>query len=156
VVYEGYEADPAQDFLPDARVRLPRYADFAGPPHRDEPNRVFDLTLSGGMMGSDVWTINGESYPQTDRLEVRPGERIRLKLFNMSMADHPMHLHGHTFQVVAAGGRTVDGPRKDTLTVRHMEQYEIQFVANNPGVWLFHCHNLEHMGGGLMAEVHYR
>jgi FtsP/CotA-like multicopper oxidase with cupredoxin domain len=108
------------------------------------------------MMGSDVWTINGRSYPHTDRLEVGPGERVRLKLFNMSMEDHPMHLHGHTFQVVAAGGRPVDGPRKDTLTVRHMEQYEIEFVANNPGTWLFHCHNLQHMAGGLMAEVHYR
>jgi FtsP/CotA-like multicopper oxidase with cupredoxin domain len=67
-----------------------------------------------------------------------------------------MHLHGHTFQIVAIGGQPVDGPLKDTLTVRHMEQYEIEFVANNPGTWLFHCHNLEHMSGGLMAEVRYR
>ena len=57
---------------------------------------------------------------------------------------------------MAAGGRPVDGPLKDTLNVRHMEQYEVEFVANNPGVWLFHCHNLAHMSGGLMAEVHYR
>jgi FtsP/CotA-like multicopper oxidase with cupredoxin domain len=57
---------------------------------------------------------------------------------------------------VAIGGRPVDGPLKDTLTLRHMEQYEIEFVANNPGDWLFHCHNLVHMGGGLMTEIHYR
>ncbi len=86
---------------------------------------------------------------------MRPGERVRLKLFNMSMEDHPMHLHGHTFQVVAINGQPVDGPLKDTLTLHHMDEYDIEFVANNPGTWLFHCHNLVHMGGGLMTEVRY-
>jgi len=156
VVYEGHEADPVQGFPPNQRFRLARYADFGGPPHPAGPDRTYELTLSGGMMGSDVWTINGKSYPNTDHLDVRAGERVRLKLFNMSMEDHPMHLHGHTFQVVAIGGQPVDGPLKDTITVRHMEQYEIEFVANNPGTWLFHCHNLEHMGGGLMTELHYQ
>jgi FtsP/CotA-like multicopper oxidase with cupredoxin domain len=66
-----------------------------------------------------------------------------------------MHLHGHTFQVVGAGGRAVDGPLKDSLLVRPMEQYEIALYTNNPGVWLFHCHNLLHMDGGLMTELRY-
>ena len=156
VVYEGHEAAPVRGFPPGTRFRPVGYADFAGPLRSGSPDRTYDLTLSGGMMGSKIWTINGRSYPDTAPLSVRPGERVRLKLFNMSMEDHPMHLHGHTFQVVGIAGRPVDGPLKDTLTVRHMEQYEIEFVANNPGVWLFHCHNLVHMGGGLMAEVHYR
>lgn len=106
-------------------------------------------------MGSDTWTINGKSYPHTHHIDVRPGQRVRLQLFNMSMEDHPMHLHGHTFQLVAIGDKPVDGPLKDTLTLHHMERYGIEFTANNPGVWLFHCHNLVHMHGGLMAEVHY-
>ena len=118
-----------------------------------------ELTLSGGMMmtgmGSDAWTINGRSYPDTPPIDVKVGQRIRLRLFNMSMEDHPMHLHGHTFQLVAVNGRSVDGPLKDTITLRHMEQYDIEFVANNPGTWLFHCHNLVHMMGGLMAQVRY-
>lgn len=158
VVYEGHEADPVQGFSPQVRVALARYADLRGPPHPAPPDRTYDLTLSGGMMmmGSDDWTINGHSYPHTEPLTVRPGERVRMKLFNMSMEDHPMHLHGHIFQIVAIAGRPVDGPLKDTITVRHMEQYTIEFVANNPGVWLFHCHNLEHMSEGLMAEVQYR
>jgi FtsP/CotA-like multicopper oxidase with cupredoxin domain len=108
------------------------------------------------MMGSEVWTINGKSAPYTDPILVHQGERIRLKLFNMSMQDHPMHLHGHTFQVVAIGGRSVDGPLKDTITLHPMEQYEIEFVANNPGDWLFHCHRLDHMEGGLMTEIRYQ
>lgn len=156
VAYEGYEAEPAQGFPPGTRLRPVWYADFTGPQRPAGPVRTYTLTLSGGMMGSDVWTINGRRYPHTAPLEVRPGERVRVRLFNMSMEDYPMHLHGHTFQVVAIGGRPVNGPLKDTLTVRHMEQYDIEFVAGNPGTWLFHCHNLLHMGGGLMTEVHYR
>jgi FtsP/CotA-like multicopper oxidase with cupredoxin domain len=156
VVYEGHEREAVQGIPPHIRLRPARYADLAGPQPQAGPDRTYDLMLSGGMMGSNVWTINGRRYPDTEPLDVQPGERVRLKLFNMSMEDHPMHLHGHTFQVVAIGGRPVDGLLKDTLTLRHMEQYEIEFTANNPGVWLFHCHNLEHMDGGLVAEVHYR
>ena len=155
VVYPGHESDPVQTFPQGTHFRLARYADLSGPPHPAPPDRTYDLTLSGGMMGMTAWTINGQSYPHTEPLIVRPGERVRLRLFNMSMEDHPMHLHGHTFQVVAINGQPLDGPLKDTLTVRHMEQYEIEFVANNPGTWLFHCHNLVHMRGGLMVEVQY-
>jgi FtsP/CotA-like multicopper oxidase with cupredoxin domain len=107
------------------------------------------------MMGSTDWTINGKSYPNTDPLTVRDGDRVRVNLFNMSMEDHPMHLHGQTFQVVSIGRQSVDGPLRDTLTIRPMESYAIEFVANNPGRWLFHCHNLAHMSGGLMTEVQY-
>jgi multicopper oxidase len=153
VVYEGHESDAVQ--LPSANLRAARYGDFTGPTRAMAKDRTYDLSLSGGMMGSSIWTINGKSYPDTDPLNVRLGERVRLKLFNMSMEDHPMHLHGHTFQVVGAGGRAVDGPLKDSLLVRPMEGYEIAFYTNNPGVWLFHCHNLMHMDGGLMTELRY-
>jgi len=158
-VYAGHQGDAARDFPADARIRIASYADFTGPPHPALPDRTYELTLSGGMMmmgmGSDAWTINGRSYPDTPPIDVKVGQRIRLRLFNMSMEDHPMHLHGHTFQVVGINGRAVDGPLKDTLTIHPMEQYDIEFVANNPGTWLFHCHNLVHMMGGLMAQVRY-
>jgi multicopper oxidase len=162
VVYEGYEDARAQDFPPGARARPPTYAELPGPrpaPGERAVSRRYDLVLSAAMMGmmgdADTWTINGKSYPKTDPIGVRPGERVRLKLINMSMLDHPMHLHGHTYRVVGASGRAIDGPLKDTLTLRPMEQYEIELFANNPGTWLFHCHNLVHMGAGLMAEVRY-
>ncbi|HKN37705.1 MAG TPA: multicopper oxidase domain-containing protein, partial [Acidimicrobiia bacterium] len=96
------------------------------------------------------------SYPGTEPLAVRPGERVRVRMINMSMEDHPMHIHGHTFQIVAIGDRPVAGPFKDTLNLGHMDSYDIEFVAANPGRWLFHCHNLEHMMGGLMTEVRYQ
>ena len=128
-----------------------------GPLPTAKPDRTFQLVLSGGMMSkSGDWTINGRSYPGTEPLAVRPGERVRVRMINMSMEDHPMHIHGHTFQIVAIGDRPVAGPFKDTLNLGHMDSYDIEFVAANPGRWLFHCHNLEHMMGGLMTEVRYQ
>jgi multicopper oxidase len=160
LVYEGHEEDSLQDFPSNANLHVASYADFSGPPQLGAANRTMKLELSGGAMmgmGSETdWTINGKNFPNTDSLYVKTGERVRLSILNMSMEDHPMHLHGHTFQVVAVNGRSVDGPLKDTLTVRHMEQYDIEFIANNPGDWLFHCHNLVHMTGGLMMEIHYQ
>jgi len=128
------------------------------------PDKQFQLTLSGGtmmggMMGEDnanTWTINGKAYPNTDPLVVKQGDRVRVRLFNMSMEDHPMHLHGHSFAVLQYDGRPITPMVRDTLTVRHMESYDVEFVADNPGTWFFHCHNAEHMEGGLITLVKYR
>lgn len=156
VVYAGHENDPLR-FPASPPVLLATYDLMtAGDQPVTKPDRTFELVLSGGMKGSGAWTINGRSYPDTEPLPVRQGERVRLKLLNMSMEDHPVHLHGHTFQVVAIGDRPVAGPFKDTLTLGHMESYDIEFTATNPGRWLFHCHNLDHMMGGMMTEVRYQ
>jgi len=128
------------------------------------PDKQFQLTLSGGMMmggmmgGDDAntWTINGKTYPNTDPLVVKQGDRVRVRLFNMSMEDHPMHLHGHSFAVLQYGGRPITPMVRDTLTVRHMESYDVEFVADNPGTWFFHCHNAKHMEGGLITLVKYQ
>jgi len=128
------------------------------------PDKQFQLTLSGGMMmgemmggdGANTWTINGKAYPNTDPLIVKQGDRVRVRLFNMSMEDHPMHLHGHSFTVLQYGGRPITPMVRDTLTVRHMERYDVEFVADNPGTWFFHCHNAEHMEGGLITLVKYQ
>jgi FtsP/CotA-like multicopper oxidase with cupredoxin domain len=128
------------------------------------PDKQFQLTLSGGMMmggmmgGDDAntWTINGKMYPNTDPLVVKQGDRVRVRLFNMSMEDHPMHLHGHSFAVLQYGGRPITPMVRDTLTVRHMESYDVEFVADNPGTWFFHCHNAKHMEGGLITLVKYQ
>jgi FtsP/CotA-like multicopper oxidase with cupredoxin domain len=140
---------------------FPRYGDLQGldPVRAAEPDRMFDLTLSGGMMaGPTVWTLNGRRYPDTEPLEVNEGERVRLRLFNMSMMPHPMHLHGHFFDVVGPDGRRAASPiRKDTLLVDHMQRHVIDFTADNPGArWFLHCHNLYHQHGGMATEVQYR
>lgn len=119
----------------------------------DGPDRTYRLTLSGGMGGYE-WTIGGQSYPDAEPLEVREGERVRLALENQSMIAHPMHLHGHFFRVENSTGHS---PLKDTVLVEpHMGRAELDFIADNPGEWLFHCHNLYHMESGMARVVSYR
>jgi FtsP/CotA-like multicopper oxidase with cupredoxin domain len=117
-------------------------------------DKVFRMTLSGGMMGSPYWTINGKVYPNTDNVQIREGERIRFEYFNMSMMQHPMHLHGHFFEVVGSGRATGRRIKKDTLLIPgHMGSGAVEFIAENPGVWFHHCHNLYHMEAGMANLV---
>jgi FtsP/CotA-like multicopper oxidase with cupredoxin domain len=140
-VYEGHEADSVQKpALGD--LQLVGYSGMtSGPLPTAKPDREFELVLSQSRTDPAVWTINGATYPAIEPLVVQPGERIRVRLINMSMDDHPMHLHGHTYQIVAIGDRPVAGPFMDNLTLRHMDSYDIEFVAANTGRWLFHCHS---------------
>jgi FtsP/CotA-like multicopper oxidase with cupredoxin domain len=117
-------------------------------------DKTFRMTLSGGMMGSPYWTINGKVYPYTDNIDIRDGEKIRFEYFNMSMMPHPMHLPGHFFEVAGSGRSTGIRIRKDTLIIPpHMGNGAIEFIASNPGVWFHHCHNLYHMEGGMANLV---
>jgi multicopper oxidase len=117
-------------------------------------DRVFQMTLSGGMMGSPYWTINGRVYPNSEDFLIRPGEKVRFEYFNMSMMAHPMHLHGHFFEVLGSGRMTGVRIKKDTLIIpagRGSGAFE--FIADNPGVWFHHCHNLYHMEAGMASLV---
>jgi FtsP/CotA-like multicopper oxidase with cupredoxin domain len=87
---------------------------------------------------------------------VSAGERVELVLHNMSMMTHPMHLHGHSFQVVAIDGKRFAGALRDTVLVPPMKTVTVAFDAGNPGRWAFHCHNLYHMEAGMMTEVRYQ
>ncbi len=120
----------------------------------DRVDRVFRMTLSGGMMGSPYWTINGRVYPESDDIFVKPGERVRLEYFNHSMAAHPMHLYGHFFEIVGTGRETGIRVRKDTIIVPPMMgKAAVEFLADNPGIWIHHCHNLYHLAGGMANLV---
>jgi FtsP/CotA-like multicopper oxidase with cupredoxin domain len=109
------------------------------------PDRLFELVLAGAMMGG--WTINGQAYPAAEPLEIYAGERVRMSMTNRSGAYHPMHLHGHFFRV----GRVF----KDTVLLAPRGRATIDFLADNPGDWLFHCHNLYHMEAGMARLVSY-
>ncbi len=112
-------------------------------------DRHFDVTLAGGMNGY-AWAIVGG-----DALKVKQGERVEVAMLNMSMMSHPMHLHGHHFQVVAIDGAPVVGAVRDTVHLPHMANVTVAFDAINPGKWPFHCHQLYHMASGMMAFVTY-
>jgi FtsP/CotA-like multicopper oxidase with cupredoxin domain len=110
------------------------------------------VDLGGGMSGY-TWTINGRTFADTEPLTVREGQRVRMTFRNMTMMWHPMHLHGHTFQVVRPDGSA--GPRKDTLVVLPMQSLAVDLVADNPGDWMLHCHNGYHQEAGMMTRLDY-
>lgn len=114
-------------------------------------------------MSFNFFTMNGKSYPCTAPLQVRYGEKIRIRLANLSMDSHPMHLHGHIFQVTEADGLPLPAPfMKNTINVAPGETWDIEFISNNPGQWAFHCHKPHHMTnahqtdmGGMFTIVEY-
>ena len=109
-------------------------------------------TLSGGMH-LPYWTINGQVYPDVDPIRLEPGARVRIGYANRSMMPHPMHLHGHFFRIVNPYLPEDRWIQKDTVIVNPMERVEIEFIADNPGKWFHHCHNLYHMMAGMANVV---
>ncbi|MER7410727.1 MULTISPECIES: multicopper oxidase family protein [Streptomyces] len=112
------------------------------------PDRTVTLKLTGSMAKYD-WGIDGEAYDPEQRRPVAEGERVRLRFVNTTDMWHPMHLHGHTFQL--PGG----GPRKDTAIVLPGRTLEVDFDADNPGLWMLHCHNVYHGESGMMTVLGY-
>ncbi len=119
-----------------------------------EPDRREPMVL-GGDMSAYVWTINGSTWAQRKPLPVRAGQRVEVTLQNDSMMGHPMHLHGHHFQVVALDTKRRSGAMRDTVWVPPMRSVTVAFDAVNPGQWAFHCHHLYHMASGMMTSVDY-
>jgi FtsP/CotA-like multicopper oxidase with cupredoxin domain len=116
-------------------------------------DRVHRIELTGGMDKYN-WAINGKRFdmsdPTANPLLVEEGQRVRLDFVNTTDMWHPMHLHGHTYQL----GST--GPRKDTTIVLPKKTVSVIFDADNPGQWMLHCHNAYHGEAGMMALVAYR
>jgi FtsP/CotA-like multicopper oxidase with cupredoxin domain len=118
------------------------------------PDTVLALVLTGAMSGY-AWSINDQMWPDVDRPVIRKGQRVVIEMQNRTMMAHPMHLHGHHFQVIALNGRELAGAMRDTVLVPVMGTVRVAFDADNPGRWAFHCHNLYHMATGMMTEVVY-
>ncbi len=112
-------------------------------------DRRFTLNLTGQMQGY-AWGFDGD----TD-LRARRGERIDIAIRNTSMMSHPMHLHGHHFQVTEINGAKLAGAVRDTVLIPPGGAATIAFDAENPGIWPLHCHHLYHMATGMMAYVTY-
>jgi len=121
----------------------------------EQADRYYRQVLSGGMH-SPFWTINNQVYPDADQLAVRENQKVRLGYWNHSMMPHPMHLHGHFFRVVNPDLPPERWIFKDTLMVERMQRLDIEFLADNPGNWFHHCHNLYHMEAGMANVVSYR
>jgi FtsP/CotA-like multicopper oxidase with cupredoxin domain len=112
-------------------------------------DRVRNVMLTGDMAAYNWAVQNGDIH------SIKPGERVELTMHNLSMMTHPMHLHGHHFQVVGINGNPMQGGVRDTVVVTPTASVTIAFDAANPGIWAFHCHHLYHMASGMMAFVAY-
>jgi multicopper oxidase len=148
---------PDAEFLPtelDKRVGTIEMFTATTPVNlgRPEPNLNLPVVL-GGNMAQYTWTINGEPYSKTDPLHIRQGQRPALTLDNPTMMYHPIHLHGHTFQLINADGSL--GARKDTVIVLPKHKILAVLVADNPGTWMMHCHNTYHQEAGMQTRLDY-
>jgi FtsP/CotA-like multicopper oxidase with cupredoxin domain len=123
------------------------------------PDETFVLTFrdNGPKHGSkfDTWTINNKSWPDIDPLIVQQGKRYRLVFRNGSGDQHPIHLHRHTFEVTRIGKKPFSGLMKDVINVMPLDTVEVDFIANNPGDTLMHCHQQLHMDYGFMQLIKY-
>ena len=117
------------------------------------PDRLIDVSLTGGMAAYD-WGIDGRRFDMTDPLRdvhaISRGERVQLRIRNDTKMWHPFHLHGHTYQ--HEGG----GPRKDTSIIMPGRTLTVEFDADNPGLWIAHCHNIYHAESGMTTVFGYR
>jgi FtsP/CotA-like multicopper oxidase with cupredoxin domain len=103
------------------------------------------------------WTINNGSFPDVPPLVVNEGDLVKLTVANRSFDDHPFHLHGHHVLVLTRNGRPVTGSPwwTDSLNLAPGDTFEVAFRADNPGLWMLHCHNLDHVATGMMMHLAY-
>ena len=126
----------------------------ATPLARRAADRTLPATL-GGEMKNYVWTINGAAYPNRKSLDVRIGERSEIDLTNNTSMAHPMHLHGHDFEVVKIDGERIAGALRDTVVVPPGARVTVAFDADNAGIWAFHCHLVYHLVTGMFTVLKY-
>ncbi|MBI2738140.1 MAG: multicopper oxidase family protein [Rhodospirillales bacterium] len=141
-------AAPALGLMDEMKLR-------AAQPLPSRPiDRSVPVDLTGNMSGY-VWgmAVHGmEAVP----VGVEKGERVELVMRNTTMMAHPMHLHGHSFQVTEINGQAFAGAVRDVVLVLPRTTVKVVFDADNPGLWAYHCHNLYHMAAGMFATVVYR
>jgi len=126
-----------------------------------DADETFDLTFAksnAALNGFNLWTINGVAFSQMrmePMLKLREGRRYRLRMHNASDDIHPVHLHRHSFELTAIAGHPTAGVLKDVVMLGGYQSIEVDFVADNPGRTLFHCHQQLHMDFGFMALFDY-
>jgi FtsP/CotA-like multicopper oxidase with cupredoxin domain len=123
-----------------------------------QPDEVIPMEIgkiNGGKGGFNLWTINGQVFEESEPIKIQEGRRYRLAFVNKSDDMHPLHLHRHNFEITKIQGKNTSGIFKDTVLVKGFSRAEVEFVANNPGLTLFHCHQNLHMDFGFMRLFEY-
>ena len=127
------------------QVSMGMYGTFIVDPKVPDPakyDKDFVIMLNDSGIGL---SLNGKAFPATEPLLVKQGDRVRIRYVNAGAMVHPMHLHGHTVQIIAEDGYPLEHPQdRDVITIAPGETKDIAFVADNPGTWPLHCHILPH------------
>jgi FtsP/CotA-like multicopper oxidase with cupredoxin domain len=156
VEYQNRSGDPM--WLPPSKASWD-YTAFGRSGPAAAPDETINLKFEkilGGRGGYNRWIINGKSWPDTNPLfSVQRGKRYRLAMNNNSGDEHPVHLHRHSFEVTKVGNKTTSGLIKDTISMPRYSAAEIDFVADDPGNTLFHCHHQDHMDEGFAGLITY-
>jgi FtsP/CotA-like multicopper oxidase with cupredoxin domain len=134
------------------------YLDFANESKQtasaEELPMIF-APIAADKNGFQRWTVNGKSFPDTPTIKLQRGRRYRMVFVNSSSEAHPLHLHRHSFELVSIAGRQCSGLFKDVVTIAPYSSMKVDFVADNPGKTLFHCHQQLHMDFGFMQLLEY-
>jgi len=125
--------------------------------------RRFQMTFAkdnAAAEGFNRWTINGIAYPMSNVMtsasfHLKQGRRYRIHMRNQSDDIHPIHLHRHSFELTSIAGIATAGVMKDVVMLGGYQEIAVDFVANNPGLTLFHCHQQLHMDFGFMTLLDY-
>ncbi len=128
-----------------------------------EPDETIDMVFAKDNAAEDGfnrWTINGTAYPMGNEMvpasfHLRQARRYRIRMRNASDDIHPIHLHRHNFELASVAGATTAGIVKDVVMLGGYQEMEVDFVADNPGLTLFHCHQQLHMDFGFMTLFDY-
>ncbi|HEV2547972.1 MAG TPA: multicopper oxidase domain-containing protein [Stellaceae bacterium] len=135
-----------------------RFGKAGTPATPDETLEITILKQNGADHGFNRWTLNGEAFSMETMkptYTLHQGRRYRLKFRNTSDDIHPLHLHRHSFELVRVAGKPTAGVIKDVVMLGGYQEIEFDFVADNPGLTLFHCHQQLHMDFGFMALFNY-
>jgi FtsP/CotA-like multicopper oxidase with cupredoxin domain len=161
VEYAGQKGKP--QWLPPQQSHW-NYAKFGdSAAHSSQPDETFEMTFAknnAALDGFNQWTINGTPYPDTQMMatpqfHLKEGKRYRIRMRNASDDIHPIHLHRHSFELVRIAGQQTSGVLKDVVMLGGYQEAEIEFIADNPGMTLFHCHQQLHMDFGFMTLFDY-
>ena len=128
---------------------------------RYDQTREIDLGSGGPVFNNGIFdavdTLNGQYSPHVTPIRVREGALVRLHIVNRSDRSHPIHIHGHVFSILSKNGRPLSGSpvRLDAVLVGPYETWDVAFIADNPGIWMLHCHVLAHAAHGMSMTINY-
>ena len=158
VEYAGRKGKPQWITPKPFRWDYTRFGTAAALPEPDETIEITIVKHNAAAHGFNLWTLNGEAFSMETMkplYKIKEGRRYRLKFRNASDDIHPLHLHRHSFELTRIGGKATAGVVKDVVMLGGFQELAFDFVADNPGRTLFHCHQQLHMDFGFMALFDY-